>query len=181
MRIGLDFDGVIADTIPAMVSYARERMGLEVEPRDCIVPRGIERLGIETYRQLVAETHDSDYALGFQPTHGAYAALRDMAAVHELYIVTARAGPAFANAMRWLESHGIDGYFADVQSSAEMRKTELADRLVFDWFVDDVPETFRDWSANAIPALWHTDYNSHIDVAAPIKRVHGWPALVELL
>lgn len=181
MRLGLDFDGVIADTIPAMIAYARLRLGIELTPTECIVPEGIERLGVVPYRALVAATHDTTYSLTFEPTAGATEGLRSLAKRHELFIVTAREGAAFANAERWIEAHGLRTCFAAVRSSAGPRKSQMVDDLRLECFVDDVPRTFRNWSARAWPLLWTAEHNRDHPVEAPTVRVAGWEELAELL
>ncbi len=177
MRVGLDFDGVIADTIPAMIAYARAHLGIELRPSDCIVPGGIERLGLERYRQLVAATHETDYSLTFEPTAGALDALPSLAGRHQMFIVTARQGDAFANAEHWLDSRGLRACFAAVRSSAGPAKATLVDELGLDCFVDDVPRTFRNWSAKAWPILWHAEHNREYLAKSPVSRVAGWEAL----
>ncbi len=181
MRVGLDFDGVIADTIPAMRAYARDRHGLELAPSECVMPAGPERLGLDAYRQLVADTHETEYRLTFPLTLGATDGLRALARRHDLFVVTARHSGSLENAVRWLELNGLADCFSDVRSSVGPAKSELVATLELDCFVDDMPMTFQTWSANAAPLLWDADYNRNLKVEQRVRRVTGWAELIKLL
>jgi 5'(3')-deoxyribonucleotidase len=177
VRVGLDFDGVIADTIPAMILYARQHVGLELEPRDCVMPGGVARLGLAVYRHLVEVTHATSYALTFGPTAGALEAIPELARHHDLFVVTARSKESFANAEQWLDQRGLSACFVSVYSSGGPAKSEVVEALGLDCFVDDAPRTFEGWRSTARPVLWHTDYNESHHVTPPMIRVRDWTEL----
>lgn len=177
MRVGLDFDGVIADTIPSMISYARNHLGVNLRPEDCVVPGGPQRLGTEGYRELVRVTHETPFSLTFQPTRGAVEWLPRIAAEHELVLVTARHQEAFTNAERWLDAHGFASCFAARHSSGTAAKSVVVELLSLDCYVDDLIPTFIDWPLAVTSLLWDAPYNRSRAVGPRVQRIAGWNEL----
>lgn len=97
MRVGLDFDGVISDTIPPMIEFARMTHGIELSPFDCVAPSGPAGLEMDAWLQFIADTHATPYALSIPAVDGAVAARRWLSVSHELVVVTAFRGNAFEN------------------------------------------------------------------------------------
>jgi len=177
VRVGLDFDGVIADTIPSMIVYARERLGLELLPQECVAPGGPIRLGTEAYRELVRVTHTTPFALTFSPTEGTRKWLPRLAADHDLVIVTARESEALANAELWLKAFGLASCIAEVHSSFGPTKSALAIDLRLDCFVDDLATTFESWPAQVSSLLWDASYNRLGHLPDRVERIDGWSGL----
>lgn len=181
MRLGLDFDGVISDTIPQMIAFARTEHDLELSPFDCVAPGGPAGLTPDVWLQLIADTHNTPYALSMPPTFGAVPALRDLSVRHEVVIVTARRGEALANSEAWLEQAGLGACVRSIVSSAGRTKADVADELGLAALVDDVLENLRDLHGEAHPILWDAVYNRDVPTDSRVRRVHGWADLAALL
>ena len=61
MRLGIDFDGTIADTTDAKIRYALERFGETVTPIETYSEDGMRRLGEERFREMVEASHATDW------------------------------------------------------------------------------------------------------------------------
>lgn len=181
VRIGLDFDGVIADTIPSMVAYAREHMQLDLLPEECVTPGGPLRLGVDAYREFVRATHATPFALAFRPTNGTLDSLPRLGREHDLVIVTARESAALDNAKRWLDDLGLARCIAAVHSSFGPTKSKLVGTLDLDCFVDDIPSTFEAWPGGVSSLLWDASYNRSVSPPASVERIHGWSGLAAWL
>lgn len=180
MRLGLDFDGVISDTIPRVIEYARAMHGLELSAFDVVAPGGPAGLVFDTWLQLITDTHGTPYALTMPPTDGALPALKHLFESNHIVVVTARRGQALDYASAWLAQTGLAGYVNDIVSSAGTTKAEIAHGLGLAVLVDDVVENLRGLRGETVPVLWDAVYNQSAH-AAKIRRVRGWTGLVTLL
>ena len=182
MRIGIDFDGVLADTMPAMVSYAAQHLGITLSEAECMRPEGPIRLGEAGYVALVRNTHETAYALTFAATDGAFEALQRLSETHEVFVVTNRAGAALARAEEWLTARSMRSMLSDlVSASAGTGKVEAARRLGLDVLLDDWPENLVGLDAATRPVLWSASYNLDAPLPSRVRRVHGWSAFAEAI
>lgn len=181
LRLGIDFDGVVSDTIAAMIAYAAEHDGVTLSPRECLPPDGPARLGAERYQGLIAETHGTPYALEMPPIAGAVEALAALAARHDVVIVTARGGSAFVHAGTWLERAGVRGVLHDVVSAHGTTKPAVARRLRLDVVLDDWAANLAGMPPGVVPVLWTAAHNAGDPVPPPARRVDGWDAFALLV
>lgn len=181
MRIGIDFDGVVCDTIAAMISYAASRHGLTLSLLDCIAADGPAGLSVEHYVQLIEDTHRTDYAMEMQPIAGAIEALTGLAATHDLFIITARREAAFENARRWSEQYGLTAHIEEFVSASGTSKAALSESLRLHALIDDFPRNLEGFPATTLPILWHAEYNADVAITPPMVRVRGWLELQEHL
>ncbi|MDA0366718.1 MAG: hypothetical protein O3B31_13395 [Chloroflexi bacterium] len=180
MRIGLDFDGVITDTVGAMVTYAANA-GLVLAPRDCIAPHGPAGLEPLDFETLVAATHETDYSLSFLPMAGAVEALAHLAEQHEVVVLTARRGAALDYAMRWSEAAGVRTFIRHFVSSDGHTKAAIAGPLGLDVLVDDLPGNLLGLPSSVRPLLWATDYNDQAETSPRVRRLSNWGELLRLV
>ncbi len=164
LRLGIDFDGVISDTIAAMIDYASAVHGIDLAPHECLVPAGPARLGVEAYQALIADAHGTEYALGMPAIPGALEAIADHGARRDAVIVTARGGSAFDHTSTWLARAGLRDVLQDVVSSRGVTKAEVATRLGLDVLLDDVPANPQDLPRSVVPASWSAVYNDALPV-----------------
>lgn len=181
MRVGFDFDGVICDTIAAMIDYARATQGRTLVPLDCIRPGGPAGLDAEQFVRLVEDTHRTEYALRMLPVAGAIEALQQIARDHDLFIVTARREAAFENAKRWTAQFGLTPLIREFVSTAGRTKAAAAATLALDVLVDDLPQHLEQLPPGVIPVLWHASYNAEVVVVSPMVRVERWQELHEAI
>ncbi|MSQ31490.1 MAG: hypothetical protein EXR64_05665 [Dehalococcoidia bacterium] len=182
MRIGIDFDGVLAHTMPAMVAYAAEHIGIALSEAECMRPGGPIRLGEAGYVALVRDTHETPYALTFASTEVTFEALQRLSEAHEVFVVTNRAGAALARAEEWLTARSMRAMLSDlVSASTGAGKADAARRLGLDVLLDDWPENLVGLDAATQPVLWSASYNLDASLPAGVRRVHGWAAFAEAI
>lgn len=182
MRIGIDFDGVITHTMPAMVAYAARQLDMTLTELECMRPAGPLRLGEEGYLALIRDTHETPYALTFAPTNGLVDAMTHLRADHELFVVTNRAGAALDRAEEWLAAHGVRSALAAVvHASTGSGKVEAARRLKLDVMLDDWPENLGGLDAATRRILWSAAYNMDAAIPPRVRRVDGWDSFIEAI
>ena len=175
-KIGLDFDGVIADTQPLKAAYALEIHGVVLDPKHAkeshVVANG--SMTREQYRALAAHVTESDLGLTVPPVPGAIEkikALKDEG--HELSIITSRNEAGSDIARRWCEMQEIP--LPVISVGYGMSKTDAAKGL--DVYLDDDHEKLTPLT-DVVESLCLFDapHNNHIVPEGKITRVHSWDA-----
>lgn len=171
MRIGLDLDGVICDSIPIWRHVLIRELGLVHGPGDLPDTHGTPACA------AVMNRHEVECLITPPPVPGAAAGLRALqAAGHELVVVTART-PRMAELTRaWLAYHGLPvpdrmHFLAGGSKGAVARAEGL------DLFVEDAPHNAQSITGAGVPVLlfaWPYNEGFHHPLA---RRVAGWDAV----
>ena len=178
MKIGLDFDGLLANNATVKSLVAKEVFGLNISPDECkkelVVGRGI--LTFAQYRELQELASGSrHFGLQMPVVPGAIRGIaRLLKGGHELTVVTSRDGTHLAIAEEWADNAGIDLPFVGV--GWQVSKADAAQGL--DVFIDDdfdKLEPLVDIVSHRFLFAW--PYNQHIDTGRVATRVHSWPEL----
>jgi len=181
VRIALDFDGVITHTVPAMVRYASAHFGLALTEAECVSLSARVQLDEAGYRRLIRETHETEYALTFEPTEGVADTLAELSDSHELLILTSRSGASLVRAEEWLVAHRLRDHFVDVVHGAAGTKAAAAERLGLDLLLDDRPYNLMGFEREARAVLWTTSYNADDVIPDRCTRVRSWAEFVGLV
>ena len=134
-RIGLDFDGLIADTTKAKKAYAGKEYGILLNPEDCDRETGIRLLGKDRYFRMIRDIYGSKTTLALDPVPGAIDALGRLEQVADVYIVTARYSEQVSWLRKWMEERILPVH--GVVHTAEQSKRDTIRSLQLDWFFDD--------------------------------------------
>ena len=105
LRFGLDFDGTIADTNAMKSDWIRDRIGLEIPAWLCSHYECYPYLG-DLYREMSGVVYSEEWTHRTPPISGAIEAVRTLAKVGEVHLVTMRPGDWMVHAEKWLEEHG---------------------------------------------------------------------------
>lgn len=180
MRIGLDFDGTIADITWAKIRYARDAFAVELTPEQTSRPSGEPVLGRERYDDLVRAVHGSKLALEMPPMPGALDVIGRLAANHELVVVTARLDHEAALAREWLEMHDVP--VDDLVHTSRGSKADACRALDIRIHLDDLPAVFADIDhGRTVPALIDTPYNRAQPRLDHVRVVEHWLAFESLV
>lgn len=139
MKIGLDFDGVIADSSHLKVTEAKRRYGVDIPPSLCkkepVVANGW--LTAEQYRELQSVVSGArELWLKMKPVKGARLYLLKLFAEnHQLTIISQREGLEVENAKKWLTNQRLALDFVSVGHGQS--KAEVASWLKLDVYIDD--------------------------------------------
>jgi len=104
LRIGLDFDGTLADTVGAAEAYLREIEGIMLAPHELMRPPGLKQLGGERFEQMLVDERFIEQ-LKFVP--GTLGMARSLMADADIFLVTARNEWQTKLLQLWLEEHGL--------------------------------------------------------------------------
>ena len=172
MKIGIDLDDVLADSLPHYVQALNRRFGLSIDLADAAwrivdrFPQIPRREAHSFFSELIEDGFFSSRPL----LPGAREAVESLAEEgHRLFIVTGRATRDAATTRDWLEQVGLLRHFYGVvhngMEAVSRYKSGVASRLQLDLFIEDelavaiaVAETAtpvllfdRPWNQGALP------------------------------
>jgi hypothetical protein len=182
MKIGFDFDGVVADCGRLKSDAARELYGLDIPPekfnkKDVIAGRYLTPDQYSEFQRIIYTTRE--IGLCMQPVAGMLESIPQLLAVgHTLRIVTSRDGEGLSIAQEWSRQRGIVLDFVGVGRGV----SKAAACQGLDIFVDDDLEKLRPL-INVVPHrfLFSWGYNAHTDVGNDAKRVWSWDELLHTI
>ncbi|HYM16276.1 MAG TPA: hypothetical protein VEZ14_12020 [Dehalococcoidia bacterium] len=156
MRIAFDFDGVLCLT--PFGRFAVHAPGhvpdLPADYEALYTPREVHplRLAVEYLR------------FAWRPAApGAIDLVRELAARHELHIVTGRSATGEPLLRRWLRRHAIEGAFKSIRMAPEglksaQHKLAIARIVGIDAHIDDDPRTAYYLAAHGVPRVYLYDH-----------------------
>jgi uncharacterized HAD superfamily protein len=174
MRIGIDLDGVVVDSIPTWIRVLNRGAGTEYKlgelPDTYATPE----------RGRYCEQHELEMLIAPPPVLGAARGVSGLkGSGHQVIVVTARAPRLRQITEAWLEYYNIavDGmHFLEGRSKAPIAKTE---RL--DFFVEDDPKNaLAPADVGVRVGLLAAPYNTGVEHEL-VTRCDGWPEVVRFV
>ncbi|MBN1274744.1 hypothetical protein JXA12_00420 [Candidatus Woesearchaeota archaeon] len=178
MRIGLDFDGVIADSDMMKRRVAKERYGVDI-PRSRLDKEGAVKSGLlteESYSDVQERVYASKkYGRQTPPVKHMRQAITDLQGRgHALVIVTSRNKRKSAIAKDWLAAHGLEIPLRSVGR----RKKKTSSCADLDAFVDDDLHHLLPLIGEVKRLYLFDQYGKNQAVPAGITTVAGWEQLL---
>jgi uncharacterized HAD superfamily protein len=174
MRIGLDLDGVVVDSIGRWIEVLNRHAGTAYQPGDLPETYGTPELA------AVSDRHELEMLIAPGPMAGAVGALRRLSAQgHRLIVITARAPRLRRLTEAWLDYYGIAVdrmHFLEGGSKVQVALEERVEVMV-----EDAPKNALALAEGGVPVLlFGAPYNR--DVRHPlIHRCDGWGEAERLL
>ena len=179
-RVGLDFDGLIADTSAAKQDYAADRFGISLRRDQCLRERGSEILGAEAYRKMIDDIYGTDLTMALTAMNGAGEAMARLDSFCDCYIITARHADEFKWMTQWITEHELPVH--GISHTCEQSKRHVAEALRLDWFFDDSIRNLTDMGdLSTHPVLYDPTELHTAPPADGIARVSTWDDIVELV
>ncbi len=188
MRIGVDLDGVLSQTIPAIIEFHNHTYGTNFV---------LEKFNSHDYWEVWGGTRDeaidkvyefykTDYFRNIKPVPGALEVLNIFKKNNNLVIITARADIIADTTRKWVEKYFpnifSEIYFANhfAQEGTERTKQEFCDSLDIDILIEDVIKYAAECVAPKRRVLL-LDYpwNKVASLPVGIERVYSWKEILE--
>ena len=185
LRIGVDVDDVLVESLPAYLELFRRRFGREVKIQEAAweIFRRFPEIPAEQVGAFYAELERIDF-LGTRPVYPeAIAGVRALAAAgHRLYVVTGRLAQHQNHTRRMLEGAGLLGLFEDLVhrdgESLAGYKPRVLRELGLQLHIEDELDVAR--AAARIPVqvlLLDRPWNRG-DLPGGVTRVKDWDQVV---
>jgi 5'(3')-deoxyribonucleotidase len=178
VRIGIDFDGVLADVVRAKIAFALERFGVTLEPHETWRADAIERIGFERYNGMLRDLFGTARTLDIAPIAGALEVSNRLAEQHELIVLTARTDEERGPAEAWIRQHEVP-ISRFIHTSREPKPPVCA-ALGIDVLLDDWETNFIDMREETVSVLLDAPHNTHVE-EPHITRVEDWLAFEQLV
>jgi len=174
MKIGLDFDGVIADTSYLKQKYIKKKYGVELAIEEC-KREFANKKGISTidYYGMLRKMYETKLTLKAVPVPDAVKNIKKLKNQnHIIYVITSRENKGAGFARKWLKKNKLD---IPLLNTNLRPKTEFC--RDFEVFVDDDYNKLEHL-IGTVPNLFLLDlpYNKHIKTNSHIKRA-DWPGI----
>ncbi len=135
LRIGIDFDGVIAYGSALKRAYIKEKFGFY-----CSNPSKFHSgLTKEQYTEMIAELYNTSKYLKTPEINGAKNYLKKLKKEgHKVFIITLRTDSEIKYTKQWLQQHNISE-FEEIINTNNGPKSEACKKINLDLFIDDYP------------------------------------------
>ena len=195
MRIGIDFDDVVTDSVNLIVKLHNQHYGTDFR-KDQMTHYTVEKSwggSKEEWRAKLDEFFSAKNLVHLDPMAGSLAgikALKDMG--HELYIVTGRgsAKDDVAATEQWLIAHfpnvfkGVhyaNHIAADQLTVTRREKSEICKENKIELLIDDNPRIAAECATAGIRVFLFDQPWNQGEFPAGVERVHSWDEIVEKL
>lgn len=179
MKIGLDFDGVIADCGRLKSEVALELYNAHIPPenfkKELVVGGGL--LTLEQYRELQDKIYATrEHGLKMMPVPEVFSYLPSLVKRHEVSVVTSRGEAETLIAQEWLNSQNPDVEVEFISVGYGNSKALVVEG--FDIFVDDDLDKLEPL-VGLVPHLFlfSWGYNKHVSEDGIAQRVDSWALL----
>lgn len=174
MRIGLDLDGVVVDSINRWIDVLNRVAGTNYRYGELPDTHGTPEMA------AISDRHELDLLIPTSPMPGAREAIAQLRREgHELIVVTARHPRLRGLTEAWLHYHAIQVdrlHFLEGAPKAPVARSEGLDVLV-----EDTPRHARTVAEAGVPVLlFAAPYNEGLQHPL-IHRCSGWEAVVSRL
>lgn len=173
MRIGIDIDGVLADSLPLWVHtlnsfFNKNKRVEDIHLYDIIKTFDITPAELKTF----IEQHGQFLMVAPGPVNGAAYCLNLLKRYHSIYIVTARNEAYRPETQSWLQRYGM--LYDKLILIGSHKKADTCLKYGLDVMVEDTLEVGLEISAAGIPViLLNASYNQG-DLPERICRKYSW-------
>jgi 5'(3')-deoxyribonucleotidase len=175
MRIAIDMDEVMADTLGAQLAWFRDRFGYRWTREECAGKRLEDLAAPEHVAAHHAALHEGSFFGALPVMPGAVEVIGRLAARHEVYVVSAAV--QFPGSMlpkvRWLERHFP---FIPLPQVVFAGEKSIVDA---DVLVDDNADRFPRFRGRAI--LFDAPHNRALAAVRGLTRARSWAEVEALL
>ncbi|NLK87388.1 MAG: hypothetical protein GX279_07855 [Clostridiaceae bacterium] len=174
MRIGIDMDGVIVDTINYVASELSHYLNREVKPDEVAHNLGkIDNIG------QIFEEHGERLLCSLDPFELAADSINSIVREHDVYIISARFHVHYESTLQWLKKHGIN--VDKVIFTEGKGKSDICIENGIDVFIEDSAKNALELADHGIKViLYSTEYNASIQ-RENIIRCDDWPCILEAI
>jgi hypothetical protein len=182
MKIGIDYDGTIADTGTMKSAWIRENLGKEVESWNTDRTTCVPVIGMEAYAKMGDAVYERELTLKAPLIDGAAEALARIAQIGEVYLITARGERRISFAREKLECKGLARYFSGFASSHGRTKEQVCSELGLDVIIDDDARHLEKISLQGLrKILIKCGSTEETELANGVEYAKSWQEAVDLL
>ncbi len=180
MRIGIDIDGVIANTFPLVVQELNKFFNKNLSYDD-IVSYDIAKVYNIKKEQLIEFVQLKEQTLvdSSLPVPLAVECINNLHNKAFVALISARTEKSRDHTKNWLQRHGI--YWDKLILLGNPDKADTCVKLELDFFIEDNLNNALQVSARGISVLLFDAPYNRAPLPDPVQRVHSWPQICKIL
>lgn len=188
MRIGIDLDEIVADTMPAIVNFHNEKYGTDLKKNHFHSYRFWEVWGGTRDEAIkkIYEFSETDHFVKINPVAGSLNAIKKLKENgHELFVITGRQNEIIKKTEEWIEKHfpevfsGI--HFANSYgfTGQPLKKSAICSQLNIEIMIEDDIDHAKDLAEAGIRVfLFDQPWNQN-DLEKDVERVFSWEEIID--
>jgi len=181
MRIGFDIDGVLFDWHRKVFDF-RSAFGLEWEDYNTFMLKYFQTLP----REKIEEVLESPWMIRGLDYNDPYTSgvLDDLHMQgHEIYLITSRDEKCRNYTEEWMIESNIYGCVKELIFAGSLHKSEIANSLKLQVFLDDRDTTFQEMDKNFEGTIYlrTQPHNAHINTWKRINKLYDYVDIIEKL
>jgi 5'(3')-deoxyribonucleotidase len=184
MRIGIDFDDVVADSGAAIIEMHNKKRGTHFKRSDFKTYFFEETWGMtrEERRKEIDEFFATDQWKKISPMAGSLKVIEALKTKgHELYIITGRNDKDIAQTELWIEKN-FPSVFQGVHFANSRKKSEICKELGIEIMIDDNPDVALECATEGIKVfIFDQSWNREREFPINVERVSSWQDIIRKL
>jgi len=191
MRIGIDFDDVVADSMQVIVDLQNKQYGTSYKLRDATSFHLEDIWGgtKEEWQSKIDEFLSTKHLASLNPMAGVISALDALKKNgHELYIVTGRSENYVEATEQWIEKHFSDTfngvhYANHIQADPGQRreKSDICKENGIEVMIEDYMKNAKECADAGIRVFLFDQPWNQGELSANMERVRSWDEIVQKL
>ncbi|MGQ9557683.1 MAG: 5' nucleotidase, NT5C type [Desulfurispora sp.] len=179
-KLGIDIDGVVANTQPVIIDILNRLYGKNYCLEDFFDFNPQKMFGIsrEDIYQKVLE-HELDLIKYSQPMPQAVEQLHRLADHYELYFISARSTHYYQYSVDWFARYKIP--YREIIHLGQHHKLETARQKQVGLFIEDTLPNAIHIARGSIPVLLYNATYNQGQLPAGITRVYSWDEIASIL
>jgi 5'(3')-deoxyribonucleotidase len=177
MKIGIDIDGVVCDTHPAILARMNAKHGTRYTKDDVSDWLWVTDEGVSLYDEIIEAFKSPEFILSLPTIEGAVRGVSLLSAVAGVEFVTTRNPDTEIPTRDWIRAHF--GNYDIYHITGEGRKNHNSLGLI----VDDNPGNIEAFTETRRPAIvFDQPWNrGHLDGNELVTRCRGWEEVLDVL
>ena len=187
MRIGIDLDEVVADTMPAVIHFHNRKYGTDFKKGDFYSYHFWDVWG-GTKDEAIKKMYDffaTDHFAKINPVAGSLVAINTLKENgHELFVITGRQNEIIEETEKWIKKHfpeifsGI--HFANSYglTGHPIKKSAICAQLGIKIMIDDDMDHAKDLTKFGIKVLLFDQPWNQDNLEGDIERVFSWKEII---
>jgi uncharacterized HAD superfamily protein len=135
MNIGIDFDGVIADTSILKIKYVKDKFKIKIAIKDSSKEKLSKIIGKEEYAKMIIQTYPSKEMENVPAIKGSIETLKKLNKNNKIFIITSRTNSEVLTAKKWLKNNKIT--YTQIINTSNKSKSEVCKKYKIEAFIED--------------------------------------------
>jgi uncharacterized HAD superfamily protein len=180
MNIGIDFDGVIADTPKLKVQYVTEKFNIKINIKNSSKENLSKIIGKDEYTKMIKQAYPSA-AMNLVPAvKGCFSALKQLSQENKIIIITSRTDKEVIAAKEWLKIHKVK--YNLIINTSNKSKSTVCKKHYIDVLIEDEPENLAEIKyTKTRKILLERPYNVNPKISKEIIRCRNWSEILKVL